>query len=371
MLLALVSALLFSAPAQALVTPKNGNFAISYVDWEDPKDRSLKLERVYNSKSSFDGMFSYGWGTLFEGYLVRGPENGWMTLNEWGTGSRTFYPPGDSRLQRTGSGWERVTGADHGPQKGRRDLFSAKGLLTRMEYPDGRALTVSRDRKGKITALEREGIQLLVFERDAAGNVREVRTYDGKKALYRYGADGLLAYARDADGGEFWYEYDPAGRANLTRIHYANGTSKEIEYYGPDLNENVRSVREPEGTEARYSYRDMIETLTVESVFLDADGHEERRDVQEFEKSKEPAEAKARSFKARRPRVALEPPPARLEKSLADAVAAADESHPDSDSKRRALKILAGIAIGALIWGIRSMFVRPRARKPIKKSGRG
>jgi hypothetical protein len=42
------------------VSPKNGNFFIGYTDISYPGGLEPKIERVYNSKSWFKGI--YGWG---------------------------------------------------------------------------------------------------------------------------------------------------------------------------------------------------------------------------------------------------------------------------------------------------------------------
>ena len=58
--LLLISALMWSANAFAVVDMKNANFANSWVDLEVPgSGYDLKINRTYNSKSNFDGIFGF------------------------------------------------------------------------------------------------------------------------------------------------------------------------------------------------------------------------------------------------------------------------------------------------------------------------
>ena len=92
----LVVALIFTLIAPAVfadVNHKNGNFYISYTDLVVPHgDKSLKIVRTYNSKSTVVGIFGFGWGSDFETYLVE-QSDGSIVVYENGAGARTIFSP--------------------------------------------------------------------------------------------------------------------------------------------------------------------------------------------------------------------------------------------------------------------------------------
>src|SRR6185437_2831933 len=55
--------------AQAGVSENNGNFFVGYTDVKAYPGIGLSLERVYNSKSSYSGLFGFGWGSDYEVFL--------------------------------------------------------------------------------------------------------------------------------------------------------------------------------------------------------------------------------------------------------------------------------------------------------------
>ena len=68
---------------------KNGNFFITYADIKFSQSR---LERTYNSRSTFKGMFGVGWGSELESYLdVQG--DGTVLLHQRGSGGTSILRP--------------------------------------------------------------------------------------------------------------------------------------------------------------------------------------------------------------------------------------------------------------------------------------
>src|SRR5262245_50241964 len=85
-------ALLAAAPALANVSIKNGNFFIGYTDIIYPGGFEPKIERVYNSKSPFKGMFGWGWGNEFEVRLSVSAD-GSVVVHEYGGGAENRFNP--------------------------------------------------------------------------------------------------------------------------------------------------------------------------------------------------------------------------------------------------------------------------------------
>ena len=74
------------------VNLKNGNFYISYTDiiLQDTLWQDLEITRTYNSKSTYNGSFGYGWGFLFETHLIVTPEHT-IALKKYGSGGTYFF----------------------------------------------------------------------------------------------------------------------------------------------------------------------------------------------------------------------------------------------------------------------------------------
>jgi YD repeat-containing protein len=78
--------------AQGNVSIKNGNFFIGYTDIVYPGGFEPKIERVYNSKTPFRGMFGWGWGNEYEVYLAVAAD-GSVVVHEYGGGAENRFIP--------------------------------------------------------------------------------------------------------------------------------------------------------------------------------------------------------------------------------------------------------------------------------------
>ena len=82
-----------STNLKAFVSVINGNYSVSFVDITHPQSRQeyqLKVSRTYNSKSQYDGIFGYGWGSEFESFLIVSAD-GTVVINESGGGEKTRF----------------------------------------------------------------------------------------------------------------------------------------------------------------------------------------------------------------------------------------------------------------------------------------
>jgi YD repeat-containing protein len=84
----------FAASASwAGVNLTNGNFFINYTDLvTTSQGANFKFERVYNSKSSHNGWFGVGWGTLFEAKVELAADGAIMVLENGSSGYGRFIP---------------------------------------------------------------------------------------------------------------------------------------------------------------------------------------------------------------------------------------------------------------------------------------
>src|SRR4051812_17273116 len=83
---------LYGGAALANVSLKNGNFFIGYTDIIYPGGFEPKMERVYNSKTPFKGMFGFGWGNEYEVFLTVSAD-GSVVVHEYGGGAEKRFSP--------------------------------------------------------------------------------------------------------------------------------------------------------------------------------------------------------------------------------------------------------------------------------------
>jgi len=90
-----ITFIFFAKTTFALVDMKNANFAQTFTDLELPgSGYDMKVNRTYNSKSIYDGMFGYGWCSDFE-TVVTATAEGNIKMTECGAGQEVFFIPQD------------------------------------------------------------------------------------------------------------------------------------------------------------------------------------------------------------------------------------------------------------------------------------
>src|SRR5690606_6166011 len=83
--------LFLSPAAQALVDMRNANFSDNWIDLQIKNSGyDLRVQRSYNSRTLFNGMFGFGWCSDFETKLQVNPE-GTIRITECGGGFEAEY----------------------------------------------------------------------------------------------------------------------------------------------------------------------------------------------------------------------------------------------------------------------------------------
>ena len=94
----LMAALALPSVSFGVIDMKNSNYSESWVDITMPgTGYALKVQRFYNSRSIFNGIFGYGWCSEFETNITKTPE-GRLKLTECGAGQEIIYSP--SKFQK-------------------------------------------------------------------------------------------------------------------------------------------------------------------------------------------------------------------------------------------------------------------------------
>lgn len=310
--------LLPSAPAE--VSLQNGNFYVGYKDIVLPGGFEPTIERVYNSKTSFKGIFGNGWGTDYEVHLQT-QGDGTVDLFEYGGGADNLFQPPDMSQEEVQKAVDQIVAValkqqdisgdqntadyrnkllnDAAFRRGEWSGYVKKGLLQPRQLPVGtklvsmrfsyQTLLVTRDgyrrvmengntqffgKDGKLRQIADQNNHYLLFSYDVPGQITlrddsnrslvltendrglvvRVESSNHQICTYSYNERDELTGVTDANGGKVAYTYDRAGRHNMTRIVLADQSTMEITYYPIEAFENVKSVKDTDGTLTSYTY---------------------------------------------------------------------------------------------------------------------
>ncbi len=297
--------LVFSA--EALVDTKNANYTKTFVDIFFPgAGLPLRVERTYNSRSLYRGMFGYGWCSNLETRLEVMPD-GTLMVVECGGGAEISYTSktssGDRELMiqkimaevkkkkgltekyirqvekdlkksallqselirafglkgkaKSGQVYQALgrqnesihfTGAQFKRflPSGRIQVFDKEGRLVKEMDKSGNWISFQR-RKGLITKIMDSKGRSLSFKRK--NGVLTIKGPGKISARYTVRGDNLVK-AVNSKGEEFRYFYDDYH--NLTKIRYPDNT-KELLSYNKDK-DWVISFQDRRGCKERYQY---------------------------------------------------------------------------------------------------------------------
>lgn len=311
-----------AASASANVSLRNGNFFIGYTDIIYPGGFEPKIERVYNSKTAYYGMFGHGWGNEYEAYLVISAD-GSVVLHEYGGGAENrFFPvkanpkefneaielltktalaagalssqgqvqkyqaslrsdatfrndewlrfikqgklkpktlPIGTQLASNRFSYQYITKTKDGYVRafdnGRLETFNDAGKLVRISDRNGNFIALAYSPNGLLTTIADSLNRKMTLSYNSAGRVSRIDGENGKVAVFTYNAENELTYSKDVDGNEYWFAYSPDRRHNLTEVKYSDKTTLQVAYHPKDQNENVKSIKDRDGTLTEYSYR--------------------------------------------------------------------------------------------------------------------
>lgn len=234
----------------AVVDMKTANYSQTWTDMDipsGPNQYKLRVERTYNSRSLFVGMFGFGWCSTFETRLDVTPE-GTLRLVECGSGQETAYLPQESNRKDID-----VTIAKIMEQLRKAQRLDEKALK---QIPD-ELLTNHRMRaeyaeEFKIRVEPKEGLQYYAngVELDAIVFAKGAFTRslgNGTKMLFS--REGRLSRMVDQAGNSLTFQYD---RDLIREMADNNGRKLSFKYF---TNKKVRAISGPGGAIAEYQYQ--------------------------------------------------------------------------------------------------------------------
>ncbi len=356
--LCLISVMFWGVSSFGGVSMKNGNFFVGYTDLFYPGGFEPKIERVYNSKTSYRGMFGNGWGNEYEVFLTVSAD-GSVVVHEYGGGAENRFSPKEFSAKELLSAVDKIAEAskstgrfgnedqlkdykkklkeDSGYRNSEWEKLIEKGLVKARELPDHTKLYSNRfsyqvvskepkfyfrqfdsgkkeefDLNGKLKKIKDKNNNWVDFfystegklvkildnfnrkmfiEYNSDGKVEKIHGENGKEAFYQYDSKKeTLILSKDTEGNIYKYKYDAL--YNMTEIEYNDAekdkksgkvtkeaTKMSMTYYPSSEHDNIKSVKERDGTLTEYFYKiDANDKghFTVESKLTFADAHKDR-----------------------------------------------------------------------------------------------
>lgn len=268
-------ALAATAGTQALanVSLKNGNFFIGYSDLTYTGGIEPKIERVYNSKSSHDGIFGFGWGSDYEVYLKISADGSVVVHENGGGAQNRFTPPtinpGEvdkavteimAAKTKQGAGMSGSL-AETEKQRLRNDAryrndewerLYDKGLVKARQLADGTSLksnkfsyqVITKVKEGYVRRFDNGQVQTF----DNEGKLSRIADKNGNSLALFYDKTGHLSYIQDSLNRRITFTFNRIGK--VEKIVGENGKVATYKYNGNELVES----KDTDGNVYKYQY---------------------------------------------------------------------------------------------------------------------
>ena len=213
--------LFFSPPAYADVNMLEGSFRTTFID---AQVAGFKIERRYDSRSTFTGLFGFGWCSTFDSQL----DLNTLKAQDCGkTSGVTVRYSNGTYVQVLANGLTRTFDADTGALIA---LQNGRGSSVEIDGAPGAPSAAARSRLPRAAALG-EGMKTrprISLEFDGLHENVIALTTPSSRLTFDYNDKHDLLAARNAWNNLYRFDYDRLH--NLTQISYPDGTSEEATY---------------------------------------------------------------------------------------------------------------------------------------------
>lgn len=260
--------LLFShTVTHAIVDMNSASYSNVWTDMEVPgTGYDLKIVRAYRSRTLFNGMFGFGWCSMFETKLETTSE-GNVKISECGDGQDTVYSPREIQkkdIENTiaqiiakmkADPKQKILSADFF-KKLQNDLFDDGTRRSNLARDYGVSIPIKEGTKFLANGQEVENV---VFSKGAY-----VRTLpDGTNQ--RFDSQGRLTHSYDKNTNYLKYEYD---KDLLVSIEDNNARKLFFKYYP---NKKVKQITGPNGLNSEYKYNSQDDLIWNKNAWARSD----------------------------------------------------------------------------------------------------
>ena len=257
-----VSALLiFPSAGQAIVDMKNANYSDSWLDVSlGGSGYTLKVQRFYNSRSNFSGMFGYGWCSDFETSVEKLPE-GKIKLTECGAGQEVLYAPAkynkaasDKVMNELIANFKKKNPRATEDQIAERKQILLDDSEVRKKQAQEIGVSIPEVAKGSVYYAENMSVEQIAFD----GTYYTRTLADGTSQ--KFDASGHLVYFYDKNGNYLKLSY--AGN-NLKEV--VDNTSKKLSFAYNTPYKRVKEILGPNNLKIEYKFKgeDLIEVKNM------------------------------------------------------------------------------------------------------------
>ncbi len=305
---------LVAASAQAEVSLKNGNFFTGSKDITYPGGFEPKIERVYNSKTSFKGIFGYGWGNEYEVYMTV-EADGSVTVREYGGGAENRFSPVSFNAQELDRAVEMISSAaqkagiigspsymatykkklkgDASFRNAEWEKFRSQGKVAARQLPEGTQLHSNRfsyqyitrvkggyirsfdngrierfNEEGKLARISDKNNNFIDLIYGNDGHIQKLTDNFNRKMFFTFNTQGLLEKIQGESNKEADYKYNSLGE-----LVWAKDTDGNVYTYKYDIEKrhNMTEIGYPDKTTMQLAYYPRAQFENVKSV-KDRDG---------------------------------------------------------------------------------------------------
>jgi YD repeat-containing protein len=259
---AMALAAVFSSTCYAVVDMKNANFSQTWVDAEVPgSGYDLRVQRTYNSRSLFNGIFGFGWCSDFETKMAITAE-GNLKITECGAGQEVFFYPREvSRSDIDSTIGKIISKMKEEKVVGRTEEFYKKLSAELLELDVKRSQLANQY---NITVPVKPGSRFFA-------NGREVETITLEKTYYtralqdgssqRFDLKGRMTHMYDKNGNFLKFEYE---NENMVQITDNNSRKLSFRYFP---SKKVKEISGPNSLKVEYQYQDLDDLSYVKNAW--------------------------------------------------------------------------------------------------------
>jgi YD repeat-containing protein len=253
--------MLYTSAAWSVVDLRNANYSQTFTDLQlQGSGYDLKVERTYNSKSLFDGMFGYGWCSDWETKLDITAE-GNIKLTECGAGAELFFTAREFGRKEIDATIAKIIEKIRVVKK-KVDEKALKSLAADMVWDHSLRSRFANSYKVSIPVKDGTTFYANGSEVDRISLSKGVFTRtmtDGSFA--KFNSDGKLINFADKNGNFLKLEYE---KGVLKEVVDNNGRKLTLKHYP---NKKVKSVTGPNGLNAEYEYSNLDDLAKVKNAW--------------------------------------------------------------------------------------------------------
>jgi YD repeat-containing protein len=247
---AMMALVCLSETASAIVDMKNANYSDTWVDITlSGTGYPLRVQRTYNSRSVFNGIFGFGWCSDFETVIDKLPE-GRLKLTECGAGQEITFTPGKFDQSSLAKINEAIINhyRKKNPQATNETVDTLRSQLInsdslRAEWAREANIPMPDLQKGTVFVAEGAASEQIVF--DGANYTRTL----GDGSLQKFDNQGRLTYIYDKNNNFLKLAYNGTKLSDVI-----DNTGRKLSF-AFNANRRVKEIIAPGNIRAEYTYK--------------------------------------------------------------------------------------------------------------------